>query len=323
MAWLDDCDARDTVYVDFSFLPPFDERVVAEDELTITRIDKMGMTFREFKDQPDMSMPQFVAPPVQSPADWRAIKRRLDPTLPERYPTDWLERVARWHEDQPILRVYGLVAAYYGGPSLFGFVRMLLGEEQVHYAFYDEPAMIEDMMETATEFAIAILPRALAEAPVTYVQFWEDMCGRNGPLISPTMVKQLMVPRYRRITDVVRAAGVDVIFVDSDGDVEPLIPLWLEAGINGVFPMEQAAGNDIANYQQRFGRDLVMTGGIDKRALAAGPDAIDAELAAKIPLAEQGGYIPTLDHSIPPDVSFRNLQHYWRRKKQMLNVSEA
>ena len=129
------------------------------------------------------------------------------------------------------------------------------------------------------------------------------MCYRGGPLISPVMVAEHMVPRYRRITATIRDAGHDIIMLDSDGDVSALIPLWLDGGINGVFPMEQAAGNDLHLYRREYGRDLLMTGGIDKRALTQGERAIDAELDDKLPLAFEGGYVPHVDHSIPPDVT--------------------
>ena len=176
------------------------------------------------------------------------------------------------------------------------------------------------MMETATEFAVAVLPRALREAPVTLAQFWEDMCYRQGPLISPALFREFMLPRYRRITEAIRAAGVDIIFVDSDGDVSELIPLWLEAGINGVFPMEQACGNDLHAYRRRYGRELLMAGGLDKRALARGRRAIDDELQRQLPLAAGGGYVPTLDHAIPPHVGFEDFCYYWKRKKTLLGV---
>jgi uroporphyrinogen decarboxylase len=129
-----------------------------------------------------------------------------------------------------------------------------------------------------------------------------------------------MLPRYRRIVDTIRAAGVDLILVDSDGDVSELIPIWLEAGINGVQPLEQAAGNDLATYRREYGRDLVMTGGIDKRALARGREHLDRELAEKLPLALEGGYLPMIDHGVPPDVSWENWQYYWGKKKEMLGV---
>jgi uroporphyrinogen decarboxylase len=219
--------------------------------------------------------------------------------------------------------LYGWVATYFGGPSLYGFCRMLMGEEALAYAFYDEPGMVHDMMETMTEFSIAVLARALREAPVTLVQLWEDMCYRGGPLVSPRMVREFMLPRYRRICDAVRAAGVDIIFLDSDGDLGELIPLWLEAGINGLFPFERAAGNDIVELRRRYGRNLLMSGGIDKRALPRGRAAIDAELDRIIPVALDGGYVPTLDHGIPPDVPWEAFRYYWERKKHLLGIGEV
>jgi len=225
LQWQQECDAQVLPGIDFSMIPPFEEEVLSEDDVSLTRHDRMGQTFREFKQNPETSMPEFIEAPVTTQQDWESIKRRFDPTIPERYPVDWAERVARWNREKPILRLYGLVATYYGGPSLFGFCRMLLGDERVLYAFHDEPLMIEDMMETATEFAISVFRKALTEAPVTLAQFWEDMCYREGPLISPALVKKLTVPRYRRIAQTLRDAGVDIIFVDSDGDVSQLIPL--------------------------------------------------------------------------------------------------
>jgi hypothetical protein len=315
-----ECDTEENVGLNFSIQPPFEERVVAEDATTVTRIDHMGVTHRQFKIDPETSMPEFIGFPVKTRRDWTELKRRFDPSSPGRYPADWAQRVTAWRRDQPILRLYGYVAPYYGGPSLYGFVRMLLGDEQVLYAFHDEPAMVHDMMETATEFSIAMVQKALREAPVTVVQLWEDMCFCTGPLISPAMVREFMVPRYKRITETVRKLGCDIIFLDSDGNVEQLLPLWLEAGINGIYPMEQAAGNDIHAYRRRYGHELLMTGGIDKRVLARDRAAIDRELELKLPLVAEGGYIPTIDHSIPPDVSYANFQYYWERKKKMLGV---
>ena len=147
------------------------------------------------------------------------------------------------------------------------------------------------------------------------------MCYRAGPLISPAMFRAFILPRYRRIMDLVRSRGVHAIFVDSDGDVSQLIPLWLEAGINGVYPMEVAAGMDVVALRREYGRDLRMTGGIDKRVLAEGREAIDRELAAKLPLAQEGGYIPHIDHAIPHDVPYENFAYFWEKKVALLGLS--
>jgi len=294
--------------------------VVAEDADSITKQDRMGKVCRQFKQDPKTSMPEFIRSAVRTPGDWEAVKQRLTPDVQARYPANWDELVARWQREKPILNQYSAPASYYGGPSLYGFVRMLVGEEEALLLFHDNPALVNDMMETAVAFFIRILEKSLREAPLTLVRFWEDMCYRGGPLISPAMVRGFMVPRYKRITAAIRGAGHDIIMLDSDGDVKELIPLWLESGINGVFPMEQAADNDLHFYRREYGRSLLMAGGIDKRTLAHGERAIDEELESKIALAFEGGYVPTVDHSIPPDVSFHNFTYYWSRKKKLLGV---
>ena len=320
--WEYECDGEENVGIDFSMIPSFEEKVLHTDDQTFVKTDKMGLTYRQFKDNFDRSMPEYLDNPVKSVSDWKDIKRRFDPSS-ARYPQDWTDRLDRWQKEEPILRLYGWVATYFGGPSLYGFARMLMGTENLSYAFYDEPMMVHDMMETMTDFTIGIIQKALKEAPITLVQFWEDMCYKNGPLISPTTFKEFMLERYKRITRVIREAGVDIIFLDSDGNIEELLPLWIEAGINGLFPMEQAAGNDILEYRKKYGKNLLMSGGIDKKALVRGRTAIDEELEAKIPLALEGGYIPTVDHGIPPDVPYENFLYYWNRKKEMLGIKNV
>lgn len=321
LGWMGDCDPVANPGVDFAMRPAFPEETIGEDAETITRRDGMGQVYRVFKEHPDTSMPEFIGFPVAGWDDWQRVKPLFDPTDPGRYPADWETRLVRMRAERPIVNLYGFVASYYGGPSLFGFVRMLMGPEAALYAFYDEPELVHDIMETATEFSLGVLDRALREAPVTYVQFWEDMCFRGGPLISPALMREFMVPRYQRLTERIRAAGVDIIVLDSDGDVRELIPLWLDSGINGIMPFEQAAGNDLYAYRNEYGRDLLLFGGIDKRELAKDATAIDAELARVAPLVELGGYHPTLDHAIPPDVSYANFSYYWQAKKRMLGIS--
>lgn len=320
--WENECDSEENTGIDFGMVPQFNEVTIFEDQETFIKTDKMGLTYRQFQNGPDRSMPEYISHPVRNLKDWRDIKRRFEPS-DDRYPNDWRQRINRWKEEGPILRLYGWVATYFGGPSLFGFARMLLGMENLSYAFYDEPKMVHDIMETMTEYTIILFQKALKEAPITLVQFWEDMCYKNGSLISPKLFKRFMLDRYKRITQVVRDSGVDIIFLDSDGNIEELLPLWLEAGINGMFPMEQAAGNDLNEYRRKYGKNLLMSGGIDKRALAKGKSTIDKELEEKIPLALNGGYIPTVDHGIPPDVPYDNFIYYWELKKEMLGISQA
>ena len=120
-----------------------------------------------------------------------------------------------------------------------------------------------------------------------------------------------MMPRYKKMTDLLHSNGVDIIYMDSDGNLNELIPLWLEVGINYVWPLEVAAHNDAVGLRKKYGKNLILGGNIDKRALAKGKEAIREEVMSKVPfLLEQGGYFPTVDHNVPPDVTFENYCYY-------------
>lgn len=303
--------------VDLWMRPRFAEEVIGEDDEYVTRRTDRGVVQRTPRDPDAMSMPEHISYPVTGRADWERLKARFAAADSGRFPADWDERCADWERRGTVVILQGPRS-----PSLFGFVRELMGPERALIAFHDDPSLVHDMMETSTELVLQLLPRVLAEAPVSSLYFWEDMCYRSGSLISPRMFRQFMLPRYRRITDLARSCGIDVIFVDSDGDVSELIPLWLEAGLNGVYPMEVAAGMDVVALRCEYGRDLLMTGGFDKRVLARDRAAIDAELERVLPVVESGGYIPHVDHAIPHDVPYELFAYYWQRKKELLGITD-
>jgi uroporphyrinogen-III decarboxylase len=152
---------------------------------------------------------------------------------------------------------------------------------------------------------------------------WEDMAYKTGPHLSPAMFRRFMLKPYQKITSCLRDHGVDLIFVDCDGNPEALVPLWLEGGVNGIYPLERAAGVDPVEWRRKYGRELRLIGGIDKRAMAAGPEAIDAELEHVAPLLQDGGYIPWCDHLVPPDVPLQNYLYYLERMKEATAAATA
>jgi uroporphyrinogen decarboxylase len=109
-----------------------------------------------------------------------------------------------------------------------------------------------------------------------------------------------------------------VVIVDTDGDFEALIPEFLEAGVDGFNPMEVAAGMEPVRMRRKYGRSFCMVGGIDKREIAKDRAAIDREVAKIAPLIQEGGYIPWIDHAIPPDISLDNFRHYLEQKKKVI-----
>jgi uroporphyrinogen decarboxylase len=140
---------------------------------------------------------------------------------------------------------------------------------------------------------------------------WEDMAYKSGPMISPTMFRKFIMPRYRQLTDLLRSHGIDMIIVDTDGNVNQLIPLWIECGVNASWPLEVAAGNDAIEMRKKYGTDFILMGNIDKQAMARGKEAIREEVMTKVPfLLEKGGYFPSPDHMVPPDVSWENYCYF-------------
>jgi len=284
--------------------PSYEPRVISEDERTITLIDETGRTLRVFRDNP-YNMPMYLDWPAKDRASWNEYKKRLDPNTPERWPADWnayVQETNKLGEETPISLSVG---------SFYGYLREWVGSERILYMFYDDPGLIEDMMEQVLYLEIEVIKRVLKDIRVQQATFWEDMCYKAGPLISPAMVRKFMMPRYKKITDLLHNYGIDVIYLDSDGNVEQLIPLWLESGINYIWPFEVAAHNDAVAIRKKYGKDLIIGGTIDKRALIKGKEAIREEVMSKVPfLLEQGGYLPCVDHAVPPDVTFENYCYY-------------
>ena len=201
--------------------------------------------------------------------------------------------------------------------GVFGTPRDLMGAEEILVAFSDQPHLVHDMMDTLTDFWIRIYGRVTEHVKVACIHLWEDMAGRQGSLISPQMVRQFMMPNYRKIKDFADAKNIPLLSVDSDGDVSELVPIMMENGLNSIWPFEVQAGCDIEEYRRKYPR-LGITGGLGKRALAQGKEAIDRELARAERMFPYGGYIASPSHLIPPDVPWANYKYYLERLRELV-----
>jgi uroporphyrinogen decarboxylase len=263
-----------------------------------------------------MSMDTYLRFPVECRADFQAIKQRYNPESPARYPPFWDEYAASLQGRRYPVQLPMLTTDCEG---FYSCLRNWMGTEAACTVFYDDPTWAGEMVEFIADTMIAVCQRALEAVEVDYFLWHEDYAYNAGPLLSPKIVKQFLVPQYRRVNDFVRAHGVDIIFLDTDGDPRVLIPLLLEAGINGLFPLECAAHQDPIALRREYGHDLLLWGGIDKREVAQDRAAIRQELLDKIPpFLEDGGYIPTIDHSVPPDVPYDNFLYYLDLKRSIL-----
>ena len=139
------------------------------------------------------------------------------------------------------------------------------------------------------------------------------MAYKEHSMVSPEMVREFLLPTWKRWVLQIKRGGCTVVNLDSDGYVGELIPLWIEAGINCCSPVEVAAGNDIVEYRKTYGKKLTYQGGIDKRAIARGGKVIEREVMRVVPpLLKDGGFIPPCDHGVPPDISWPDFIEYSR-----------
>ena len=301
------------VPVHLGLYPPFEPRVVEQTGKHEIIIDEKGVTCQVHKDG-SSSIPHCLDWSLKTPDDWPAFKERLDPDNPARYPEDWDEVSKKLNNSAIPVQV--------SAGSLFGWIRDWMGFENVAIAVMEQPEWIEEMMEHLTLLYISVVEQVSAHVHIDCALFWEDMCFGGGPMISPKLFRELMTPRYKRITDVLKDAGCEVLIVDCDGDITQLVEHWLAGGVGCMFPLEIAAGTDPFQMRERFGREVLLMGGVNKRALAKDEQAIRAEVDRIAPLVEQGGYIPHVDHRCPPDVSYEDYLYYLQYKREALGIPD-
>ena len=250
-------------------------------------------------------MNQWLEFPVRGEETWEKCKKWLDPTDPTRYPDNWEELKASYRDrDYPL----GITTG-----SFYGWMRDWVGMENLALWYYDCPDLVHEMADYVADFVLKLIDRALNEIPdIDYAFIWEDMAMKTGPLISPKLYREFHLEPMKPVTKVLNEYGIDLIMLDSDGNVDELIEPWLEANVNISFPLEVAASCDAVRYRRQFGKQLRMIGNIDKRVLRDGvpKEQIEAEVMSKVDLIKEGGYSPFVDHSIPPDVPFENFLYY-------------
>jgi hypothetical protein len=286
--------------------PAFAYQLLAQDDTTRTYVNHEGIVMREFIEHRDTSMPQFVRFPVETAEDFeRLAAERLGLNPEARFTADWQRHVAEVNAGDAPRQCW---ADRWGG--FFGPIRNLMGLENLCMAFYDQPALVERMMEQRADAIIAITDEVLRHTTFETFWFWEDMAYNHASLIDPRLYRRFALKHYRRVCDWLHSRGIKHIWLDSDGDIHGLIPIWLEAGISGLWPFEVQAGMDVVAIRRTYGHSLALGGGIDKRAVAQGGAAMRASVDHVMPLVADGGYLPEMDHSAPPDISWAAYSEY-------------
>jgi hypothetical protein len=318
---VDDRDAQEAAHLDRGFVriplnnyffPAFPRQVIEDHGTWVLERDEKGVLLKK-KVGMD-SLPNFVRGPVTTLRDFEELaEERLRPGLEGRLPAGWLEEVIKQRDA-------GSPVVVAGSHGFFGTPRYLLGVEQLLLTYRQDPGLIQAINARLANFWCALYDQVLNQVKADMAFIWEDMSYKAGPLISPAMFEQCMLPYYKQLTGLFRDHGIRTIFVDTDGDCRKLIPCFVKGGVTGLFPFEVTNGQDIRDVAEAFPR-LQIGGGLDKKALAKGPAAIDAELEAKVPpLVRRGGYMPFVDHHVPPDVSWHNFLYYRQRMAELVWV---
>jgi len=302
------------VNVDLLFHPRFEPHVVEETDTTLIYVDIDGVT-REFSKDTGV-IPTARENPIRDWATWNRLKaERLSlKRLEARFPPHWPSLLKKYRN-----RDYPLVLGGYP-QGYFGTLAHLMGYEKLFYAYGDDPKLIHDIQKTFTEVWLAVYEEVLSQTSVDLFVIWEDISAGTGSMVSPAMIREFMLPYYKRLTGFLRAHGVGTIFVDTDGECTDLIPLFLEGGVTGLYPMEASCGVDIVKVRKLF-PELQMMGGVPKSEIRKGADRIEEIMRPVQEVLRTGRYVPFGDHLIPPEVHWREFQTYRTKLNSMIDAA--
>jgi len=306
-------DYSDHINVVFKMIPEFDEKILEHKDGHYVVQDWMGAIV-EISDTYDVSYlraaKDFVTRkwhkfPVETRDDWNEMKKRFDPLTPERFPADFAKRAEKNKKRSFVQSIA------FAGP--FWQLREWCGFEGLCMLMACEPSFVEEMANFWKDFVLFLMEKFFAAAEADHILISEDMAYKEKSMISPDMARRFLFPCWRAWADMARKSNCPIIEVDSDGYIGELIPLWIDAGINVCSPIEIAAGNDPVVFRRRFGKNIGYRGAIDKRAIAKGGRIMEDAVMRIVPaLLEDGLYIPSCDHGVPPDISWQNFIQYSR-----------
>ncbi len=292
------------------FLPYFEDKVLETHGDYQILQDNAGRLIQVFTGRRHGFMPVYLKHAVSNMADWEAVAPRLDPN-----------NAVRWEGLEDRVHAQRALADSVGGllnqPLVGGYMylRALMGPEDLLYAFYDQPEVVHAAMQGWFNLTDAALARVQAVVEIDEIFMAEDICYNHGLLISPDLMREFLLPYYQQLLGNARGRQQRTIVyhVDTDGDCRAALPIYSELGLTRMSPFEVASGCDVVEIGKQYPH-LIISGGIDKRVLASGQDAIEAHLQYILPfMVERGGYYPTCDHGVPDNVSYADYLYYRRR----------
>ena len=204
--------------------------------------------------------------------------------------------------------------------SVLGEIRDMTSVLGMSYLMYDEDEeLFADIIDAYADMQYKVVEAILESgAKFDFAHYWEDICFKSGPLLSPEIFDELCAKHYKKRNDLCRKHGIDLISLDCDGVTEKLLPTWFNNGVNVMFPIEIGVwGDQFEAARNKFGKGMLGVGGMDKTALRKDRAAVDAEIERLTRLASMGGFIPCPDHRLMPGSKFELVQYYAEKVKEI------
>ncbi|HSH08775.1 MAG TPA: hypothetical protein VK995_00190 [Oceanipulchritudo sp.] len=294
-------------------LSNLEETIISESESEQVVRDTFGRTTILPKKVATISLPQDF--PMESPEEWDRFRHwfRWEDT---RIDAEALRTCRAQREAGGIVR-FAIWGAY-------DILRQLMGDENACVGVLEEPEAVRAILADIGDMQEACIEKILREVPMDILFVHEDFAGNNGPLVGPAVVRDLFNPYYSRMWELARSGGARIFDLDSDGFVDPVVDALLDGGINCLHPVQPVGGTDMVSLRKRYGKRLILRGGIDKFALSRGRAAIDSELDYRLdPCLLGGGTMFGLDHRIPREVTIDAYRYYVQQLRKRLHLPPA
>ncbi|MEX0775657.1 MAG: uroporphyrinogen decarboxylase family protein [Phycisphaeraceae bacterium] len=290
-------------------LPP--TQIIEETDTFLIQRDGLGRTMQ--MDKRTATIPLPLNFPVATMDDWLKLKPAFQ------YRDDRINRAqlgqARAKQADGHVITFGILGAY-------DTARNLMGEAAACMGYYDQPELMHDIIDTIYDTATRVMEQITPHVTIDWLSVHEDLAGRSGPLIGPTQIQEFAHPYYRRLWDQAHAHGTHCFSMDTDGNVNSILPALIDCGLNHIYPMEPAAGMDIVASLETYGKQLSYRGGIDKFAMMRTKEDVRRELEYKMQprVRDGGGVVFGLDHRIPNGTPLENYRYYVQLGREMLGL---
>jgi len=291
---------------DFNPVPAFEEVIIEETEKHITKIDSTGITLKIEKGT--SAMPHYIDFPIKDRVSYEQFLKRFNPLDEDRYIHLKTYKENTKDLDCPVELVIR---------GIFAYLRDFIMFDELMMMFYDEPELIEEIINNHTDYIIAAFGKVFETIIPDMVYLGEDMAYKNGSMISPEMIERFIYPAWVRVINYCKEKEIKHIILDSDGNISDILPFAVKAGFTCVLPVERAAGMDGEEIRRKY-PTLAMIGGVDKLEIAKGGEAITREVEKAARLYNTGRYIPSFDHSVPPIIRYEDYKKYIETLKSRL-----